>query len=80
MGHWSFPCTLLLVAIENLNQRHGRREIDSLDCCGLGTGIGQISPDKCAAQMRIAYRTMLEPAMIRGFNAIHELHRALRLT
>ena len=44
-----------------------------------GTGIGQVSPDKCAAQMRIAWRTMLEPAMIRSFAAIHELHRALRL-
>lgn len=69
----------ILVATLNLNRQQSRREIDSLVCCGLGTGIGQISPDKCAAQMRIAYRTMLEPAMIRSFAAIHELHRALRL-
>jgi O-acetyl-ADP-ribose deacetylase (regulator of RNase III) len=70
----------VLVAVMNFNQQRGRREIDSLVCCGLGTGIGQIAPDKCAAQMRIAYQTMLQPAMIRSFASIHELHRALKLT
>jgi len=69
----------VLVAAENLNKKSGRREIDSLVCCGLGTGIGGVSALKCARQMRAAYQTMKAPAGIRSFQGIHEFHKALHL-
>lgn len=65
----------ILVAAENFNRRFGRREID---CCGLGTGIGQLAPVKCATQMRAAYQSVRGDARIPSFDAIHALHRALR--
>ena len=68
----------VLVAVKNFNRGRGKREIDSLVCCGLGTGIGGMSASKCAAQMRIAYKTMLEPPIIRRFESIHQLHDLLR--
>ena len=67
----------ILVAVENFNNSLGKREIDSLVCCGLGTGIGRVDPTKCANQMRAAYRMMKEPAAIPSFEAIHRFHRAL---
>jgi O-acetyl-ADP-ribose deacetylase (regulator of RNase III) len=69
----------ILVAVENLNKKSGRREIDSVVCCGLGTGIGGVSALKCARQMRAAYQTMKAPAGIRSFQGIHEFHKALYL-
>jgi O-acetyl-ADP-ribose deacetylase (regulator of RNase III) len=69
----------VLVAVENFNTQAGRREIDSIICSGLGTGIGQMSPVKCARQMRAAYEMMRRPATIRSFAAIHEFHHALRM-
>ena len=42
----------ILVSVKNFNRALGRREIDSLVCCGLGTGIGKVSPSSCAKQMR----------------------------
>lgn len=68
----------VLVAVENFNRRFGRREIDSVVCCGLGTGIGQLEPLRCAQQMRAAYQSMNTEARIPSFDAIHEFHRALR--
>jgi O-acetyl-ADP-ribose deacetylase (regulator of RNase III) len=70
----------ILVAIENFNQAQGRRAIDSVVCCGLGTGVGRMGPSRCAAQMRIAYNVMLGPPIIGRFESIHELHRALQST
>jgi O-acetyl-ADP-ribose deacetylase (regulator of RNase III) len=67
----------VLVAVENLNKALGRREIDSLVCCGLGTGVGQISASKCAMQMRAAYQVMKTPPRILSFHGIHAFHRAL---
>jgi len=67
----------ILVAVENFNKGLGKREIDSIVCCGLGTGIGRVEPKKCANQMRAAYRMMKEPSMIPSFEAIHRFHRAL---
>ena len=45
----------VLVAVENFNKRTGKREIDSLVCSGLGTGVGAMSNTKCARQMRAAF-------------------------
>ncbi len=68
----------VLVAIENYHKTLGRRAIDSLVCCGLGTGVGGMSAARCATQMLIAYKAMLGPPIIGRFESIHELHRALR--
>jgi len=70
----------ILVAIENFNRQQGHREIDSLLCCGLCTGVGRMPPSTCAAQMRIAYLAMLGPPAIGRFESIHELHRTLKRT
>jgi len=67
----------VLVAIENFNKSLGKREIDSLVCCGLGTGIGKVSPERCARLMRAAYQIMKAPARILSFQGIHEFHKAL---
>jgi O-acetyl-ADP-ribose deacetylase (regulator of RNase III) len=67
----------ILLAAKNLNRRHGKREIDSLVCCGLATGVGGMPASRCATQMRIAYKTMLEPPLIRRFDSIHQLHSSL---
>ena len=67
----------ILVAAENFNRRLGKREIDSLVCCGLGTGIGKVSPNRCAGQMRAAYQVMKMPSMIPSYHGIHEFHKAL---
>jgi hypothetical protein len=69
----------VLVAIENFNRGAGARAIDSLVCCGLGTGVGGMSPTRCANQMRIAYKAMIGPPIMGRFESIHELHQALRM-
>lgn len=69
-----------LVAIENLNRNSGRLAIQSLVCCGLGTGVGGMAAGRCSAQMRIAYRMVVEPAMIRRLEAIQEIHAELSAT
>ena len=66
-----------LVAVENFNQSQGKREIDSLVCCGLGTGIGKVSANKCAMQMRAAYQVMKAPSRIPSYHGIHAFHKAL---
>jgi O-acetyl-ADP-ribose deacetylase (regulator of RNase III) len=67
----------VLVAVENLNKVAKRQEIDSLVCCGLGTGVGKMSANKCARQMRAAYQVMKVPALIPGYEAIHKFHDTL---
>lgn len=67
----------VLVAVENLNKESGKQQIDSLVCCGLGTGVGRVSPGKCAMQMRAAYQLMKCPSRIPSFHGIHEFHKAL---
>lgn len=66
-----------LVAVEHRNRRAGRREIDSLVCCGLGTGVGKVQPSRCAAHMRAAYQLVSEPAGIPSFDRIHAIHHSL---
>jgi O-acetyl-ADP-ribose deacetylase (regulator of RNase III) len=66
-----------LVAVKNYNKERGRREIDSLVCCGLGTGVGQVGANKCARQMRTAYQVMTRPARILSHRGLHEFHQAL---
>jgi O-acetyl-ADP-ribose deacetylase (regulator of RNase III) len=66
-----------LVAVKNFNEALGRRAIDSLVCCGLGTGIGRVDPNKCARQMRAAYHVLKAPARIGSYHGIHAFHQAL---
>lgn len=66
-----------LVAAKNHNRLLGKQEIDSLVCCGLGTGVGQVSANKCAMQMRAAYQVMTRPARILSYRGLHEFHGAL---
>ncbi len=70
----------VLVAVENFNRAAGKRAIDSLVCCGLGTGIGKVPPARCAAQMRVAYQGVRTPSRIPSFNMIHEVYKALLQT
>jgi O-acetyl-ADP-ribose deacetylase (regulator of RNase III) len=67
----------ILVAVENFNKGLGKREIDSVVCCGLGTGVGKVSANKCAMQMRAAYQVMKTPSGIPSFQGIHEFHKSL---
>jgi len=67
----------ILVATENLNRSRGKREVDSLVCCGLGTGIGRLDATKCAMQMRAAYQVMKTPSRIPSCHGIHAFHKAL---
>lgn len=68
----------VLVAAENFNKQAGKRVIDSLVCCGLATGVGQMHPLKCAMQMRAAYQSVRTFARIPHHAAIHAFHAALR--
>jgi len=70
-AYLAFRATLLACA------RHEPR-ITSLVCCGLATGIGNMEPTRCAAQMRIAYKHVRDPARIPSFNQLHAVHAALR--
>lgn len=72
----------ILVAVENLNRAAlaagaKKCEIDSLVCCGLCTGFGGFSPQTCAGQMRLAYKSVLLPSLIPTFDSIHRFHAEL---
>jgi O-acetyl-ADP-ribose deacetylase (regulator of RNase III) len=55
-----------------------RAEIPSVICCGLGTGIGAMEPQRAAVQMRMALIHATGPARIPSFDQIRATHRALR--
>ncbi len=55
-----------------------RANIESVVCCGLGTGIGGMEPQRAAVQMRMALLHASGPARIPSFDQIHAVHRALR--
>lgn len=67
----------ILVSVMNFNRAAGIRAIDSLVCCGLGTGVGGMAPTKCAGQMQMAYKALLMGATIGRFDTIHQFHRTL---
>ncbi len=52
-------------------------EAFTLRCCGLGTGVGGMSPRRCAVQMRAAYRRVFEDPAIASPHESLALHRAL---
>jgi O-acetyl-ADP-ribose deacetylase (regulator of RNase III) len=55
-----------------------RNAVASVVCCGLGTGIGCMEPQRAAVQMRMALLHATGPARIPSFQQIHDTHRALR--
>jgi len=55
-----------------------REAIESVVCCGLGTGIGGMEARRCAIQMRMALLHVTGPARIPSFAQIHAVHEALR--
>jgi O-acetyl-ADP-ribose deacetylase (regulator of RNase III) len=67
-----------LLAIGRFNKDAGKPIIRSLVCPGLGTGIGLLEPRRCAVQMRMALKSVVDPARIPSFAQIHAIHRALR--
>lgn len=69
----------VLVAVENFNRMSDKRDIDSLVCSGLGTGVGGMSELKCTRQMRAAYEVIKAPPRIALWQEIHDFHRALVL-
>jgi O-acetyl-ADP-ribose deacetylase (regulator of RNase III) len=69
-----------ITAVVRFNERAAAPAIRSLVCPGLATGIGQMPPRRCAAQMRLAYMQVSKPARIPSFDEIHRVHRALTTT
>ncbi len=67
-----------LVAIWRHNQnREDQHTIKSMVVPGLATGIGRMSPRRCAGQMRVAWRQFRGGPRIPSFDMIHKVHRAL---
>ena len=67
----------VLLAVHRFNEASPDRQIETVVCPGLGTGIGGMAPDRCALQMRMAYRQVCGPARIPSFDQIHAIHAAL---
>jgi O-acetyl-ADP-ribose deacetylase (regulator of RNase III) len=55
-----------------------RAGLVSVVCCGLGTGIGGMDPQRAAVQMRLALLHVTSPARMPSFSQIHATHHALR--
>lgn len=53
--------------------------METLVCPGLGTGIGMVSPRRCAALMRAAYVNMQRPSRIPSYREIHDVHARLKI-
>ena len=43
---------------------------------GLATGIGKVSPRRCAGHMRVAWRQLKGRPRIPSYGGIHKLHRS----
>jgi len=67
----------VLLAVSNFNKAVGVRRIDTLVCSGLGTGVGRMSPTRCARHLQMAHRSMITSAAIGRFDSIHEFHKTL---
>lgn len=66
-----------LLALSSFAVDRGRA-VASVVCPGLCTGVGAMSPRRCAAQMRVAWRQMNGPPKTPPFDEIHRVHQALR--
>jgi len=64
-AYLAFRAALLAIAAHNAAQPSG--QIRSLLVPGLGTGVGRMEPERCAAQMRLAYDQVCRPPRIPSF-------------
>lgn len=66
----------ILLCVRQHNYTHAYEDqIQSVLCPGLGTGVGKMTPHRCAQQMRQAYRQVMETdGGIPKFKAIHDTH------
>ena len=67
----------VLLELSRLGEERGRA-VSSVVCPGMCTGVGAMSPRRCAAQMRVAWRQMNGPSTTPPFSEIHRVHQALR--
>lgn len=51
----------ILIELIKFNTNHCENPINIVVCPGLGTGIGQVSPQICAKQMWCAYNSIINP-------------------
>ena len=68
----------VLLAVRRHNTNVDAPPIRSLLVPGLGTGIGAMDARRSAAQMRLAFDQVSQPARIPSHARIHELHTKLR--
>ena len=67
----------ILLAVRRHNAAGGA-PIRTIVCPGLCTGVRAMPPRRCAAQMRVAYRQVLEAPVLQPFAAIYETHTKMR--
>lgn len=63
-----------LLAVARFNASESGPGIRSMLVPGLGTGVGRLDPQRCAAQMRLAYDAVMGSGDIPSFQAIHATH------
>ena len=73
-AYLSFRSILLTVSKYNLRNAN---PIETLSCCGLGTGIGQLDPFVCAKQMRIAWDQVSSNGAVATPAEIHRQYEEL---
>lgn len=76
-AYLAFRAILLAIKLHNSSETNDK--IKTLVCCGLGTGIGQLAPRQCAAQMRVAFNYVSKPARIPSFAEIHQVNLSLMM-
>jgi O-acetyl-ADP-ribose deacetylase (regulator of RNase III) len=54
------------------------RCLDSIVCCGLGTGVGKMDPEDCARQMRMAYNQVKGSGNIPDYDELKTLDMILK--
>lgn len=55
-----------------------RHHVGSIVCCGLGTGVGAMEPQRAAVQMRMALLHATGPARIPSAAQVYATHQSLR--
>lgn len=68
----------ILLAVRQHNASAAAQKIKSLLVPGLATGVGAMDARRCAAQMRMAFDQVRQPARIASNATIHLTHQKLR--
>ena len=69
-----------LLAVVRFNEGLYQRRIASLVIPGMGTGVGRVAPQRCAAQMRLAYDSLLIEGNIPSGRTLQAQHLRLLAT